>query len=212
MQQNTISLRSPFHEAIQGGPLTELDKARAEADKLRAEAAAAVAKAEKLRASMLRSTRDAKFRLRATAAVMMTAALLKLAWQAANATTPVPVPERAQPLPPSAAAPASVNPAPAQAGEDGEAVDPSPGALALERLRTAFHSFPDEDQWEVVRQVNERYAGAGLACPLEWKDGIPALYVGDKKGDAPPSMVKALNQCSEGVEKLRLERDAQKAP
>jgi hypothetical protein len=187
---NALNLRSPVLQVNKRSEPTELEKARAETELLRTEVAAAHKSAAESQASMQRSSRDAKFRLRATAAIMMTAALLKMAWEAAHSPTAVPTPSRAQPL--------------AQSTKSGKVLtDQSPGAVALERLRDAFHSFPGRDQTDLVREVNEKYAGTALACPLVWTDGVPSLYVGDPKGMAPASMVDALNRCATAIEKRR---------
>jgi hypothetical protein len=138
--------------------------------------------------------------------IMMTAALVKLGWEAAHAPVPVPIPAIAQPLPASGGAIGSAH----HAGDSAGWAEPGAGMLALERLRTAFHSFPGEDQWVVVHDVNQKFASIGLTCPLEWRNGIPALYVGEGKDAASPSVVAALNQCATGVEKLRTENDAVK--
>jgi hypothetical protein len=195
----TLNLRNPFGAAGKADlPRTELEKAKAEAQAARAQAAAAVENAERLRANLLRSKRDAKVRLRITAAIMMTAALLKIAWQAAQAPAADAVPLKTQPL----AASAALN----GVNSSDRAFKDSAAVLALERVRTAFHAFPEEDQVDLVREVNQTYAGIGLSCPLEWRDGVPILRVGD-----PPSMAAALNQCAAGVERLRADRDAEKA-
>ena len=142
---------------------------------------------------MLKASRRSKVRLRMTAMIMMTAALLKVAWEAANPAPPIA--SALQPVGHSAA------PAPPPSLEDTEA------QVALERLRDAFRNFPDEDQPTVVREVNARYARTEFTCPLEWTDGVPALSVKDK-GPQRPLMAGALNQCAAGVERLRREKDA----
>ncbi len=202
---STLSLRVPFNAPHRRKQPTELEKARAETERIREEAAAAHEAAAEARTRMQKSARDAKFRLRATAVIMMTAALVKLGWEAAHAPDPAPMPLVAQTLPPAGVASASKS---RQTSDNSASTDASPGAKALERLRTAFHAFPEEDQMDLVREINERYPGPGVACPLVWTDGVPALYVGDPKGKAPPSMVNALNRCALEAEKLRIERDA----
>ena len=199
---STLSLRNPSPGAGKRGAPSELDKARAETELMRAQAKAERESAEQLRATLRKSTRDAKVRMRATAVILMTAALLKIAWEAAYKPEPVPTPITAQPSSPSPGAQIAAKNAPL--------ADQSEGALALERLRTAFHSFPGEDQMDVVREVNERRWGPEMTCPLVWNDaGVPALYVGDKKGEMPPPLVaKALNHCAGGIERLRAERDS----
>ncbi len=136
-------------------------------------------------------------RLRVTAMVMITAALLKLGWQASQAPTRPATPSVAQPLT------ASRDALPVQSDHS-----PIPQAeVALNRLRDAFHEFPEKDQPTVVREVNERFAGTEFSCPLAWADGVPSLSVKDK-GKAEPMMAAALNQCAAGVERLRNEVDA----
>ena len=200
---STLSLRSPFAAPPRRRQPTELEKARAETERIREEAAAAHQAAAEARARMQKSARDAKVRLRVTAVIMMTAALIKLGWEAAHAPDPVPTPIVAQSLP---AVGVTSPRAPGQTSDT--ATDASPGAKALERLRGAFHAFPEEDQMDVVREINAKYPGPGLACPLVWKDGVPSLYVGDPKASTPPSMVNALNRCATEAEKLRAEKDA----
>jgi hypothetical protein len=154
---------------------------------------------------MVKAGRDNKLRLRTTAVIMMTAALLKLGWEAAHAEAPVPAAGIAQPLTPAAAA---IPVASIDRGKAGS-IDSSEGAVAMERLRDAFHSFPDQDQTILVREINTKYAGTEMTCPLVWNDGVPALYVGDRKGGAPPPlMAAALNRCANAVEKLRADKDA----
>ena len=188
-----LSLRSPA-----GGRRipTELEKAKAEAERAKADSAAAQARADQARAKLEKSTRDSKVRLRLTAVVMMLAALLKLGWQAANDPAPATKPGIAQALTPTQnAMPVSSTEATVTQAE-----------VALDRLRDAFHSFPEEDQPDVVREVNEKYAGSDSTCPLAWARGMPALSLKDG-GRWEPMMAAALNHCADGVERLRKERD-----
>jgi hypothetical protein len=172
----------------------ELENAKAELQRLKAEAAATAERAaEQLRATVKKS-RDAKVRLRVIAVVMLTAALVKITWQFAAAPV-VPV-TRLAPLP-------------------GVSTTDSPGmrefTRSLNRLRDAFHSLPEEDQVDVVREINEKHPGAAMACPLVWNaQGVPTLFLGDKKGDVPPSMIAALEQCASEIEKLRAEKSQPK--
>jgi len=169
----------------------ELERVRREVDQARADAVAA-------RARMLKSTRDSKVRLRVTAVIMMTAALLRLAWEA-NSQLPAPTAKVIEPIRQSAP------PAALRVSANSQ---PTAAEVALDRLRDAFHLFPDEDQPVVVSEVNARYAGTDFTCPLAWSiNGMPALLVKDR-GPAIPMMAGALNQCAAGVEKLREERDA----
>ena len=91
-------------------------------------------------------------------------------------------------------------------------LDKSEGGKALERVRDAFHLFPELDQSQVVKEVNGRYAGDEMTCPIAWQDGKPVLFVGDTQGQKPPSVAEALNRCANGIERLRAERDAQQQP
>jgi len=181
----------------------ELENAEAELQRLKAEAAATAERAaEQLRATVKKSRRDAKVRLRVIAVIMLTAALIKITWQFAEA--PVAPLMRAIPLP------AMHGGIAAPAGADGTTSD-SPGTReftrSLDRLRDAFHSLPDEDQLAVVREINEKHPGDAMACPLVWNvQGVPSLFLGDRKGDVPPSMIAALNQCASEIEKLRAEK------
>jgi hypothetical protein len=179
---------------------SELEDAKAELQYFKAEAAAAERANVQLRASVKKSRRDATVRLRVIAVVMLTAALIKIAWLSAQA--PVAPVVRAAPLP---ALPGAL---PAAAEAD---TTDSPGTReftrSLNRLRDAFHSLPEEDQLDVVREINEKNPDAAMACPLVWDAaGVPSLFLGDKKGDVPPSMIAALNQCASEIEKLRAEK------
>jgi hypothetical protein len=168
----------------------ELETAQAELARVKAEAAAAQQAAQRLLASLKKSGRDAKVRLRVTAVVILTAALIKIAWQ--SAAVPVTPVSRAAPLPAMPAADTSGS------RQDLEF------NRALNRLRDAFHSFPDEDQLDLIREINDKRP---MACPLLWNDaGVPSLFVGDEKGEAPPSILVALNHCASSIEKLRAER------
>jgi hypothetical protein len=216
----TLGLVSPYSSSGKDAP-SELEKARAETARVRVEIAAAHESAAQACAKMQQSKRDAKFRLRATAMVMMTAALLRLGWQAAHEPPAVPAAITVQPL-----AVSSTGMSVSRSDQTGKGassvdhntvdhitvdhitVDHSEGAKALERLRGAFLAFPDETNIEVVAEINAKYKGPGLACPLVWEKGIPSLYVGDPEGVAPPSMVNSLNRCSREAEKLRVEKDA----
>jgi hypothetical protein len=201
---SALSLRSPLREQAKGRPPIELEKARAEVERARADTAAAQERADQLKAKMLRSSRDAKFRLRATAVIMMTAALLKIGWEAAHAST-TPGFGSVQPSAQTAQA-MSANSSSNSASASGPANN-SEGVKALERLRDAFHSFPDEDQVELVHQINKHNVNGVMTCPLVWHNGVPSLYVGDKTRDTPPYVASSLNHCSEAVEKLRAETD-----
>ncbi len=189
-----LSLRSP---AGKRGTPTELEKAKAETERAKADTKAAQVRAEQARAKLEKSTRDSKVRLRVTAVVMMTAALLKLGWEAAQAPTPPTTQSLAQ------AVAASQDALPVQSSN---AAIPQ-AEVALDRLSDAFHAFPEKDQPTVVREVNERFAGTEFSCPLAWAEGIPSLSVKDK-GNAEQMMSAALNQCAAGVERLRKEVDA----
>jgi hypothetical protein len=132
--------------------------------------------------------------------VMMTAALATLAWQAAHAPPP---PEAVQPL---ARLAASI-PFHFDGQQPGYSDALGPFPRALNRLREAFHSFPNEDQIEIVREVNRKYPGTSMTCPLVWKNGVPALYIGAKTGEPPPWLLHAVERCADEVEKLRDEKD-----
>jgi hypothetical protein len=181
----------------------ELASSKAEVRRVTDEAAAARHASEQLRVNVAKSRRDNKFRLRVAAVIMLMAALIKIAW--VSAQSPPAPPSLAVPLPPLAAASVPiVNPAAASEG----LIPPANLQLsrALNRLSDAFHSFPEEHQMDVVREINQKHPGDALACPMAWSEGEPALYVGDKKGEVPPSVVGTLNQCASEVEKLRAER------
>lgn len=205
MTNEMLLLRSDSPKTGKRRPPTELEKAKAEAERARADLSAAQQRADESRAKLLKSKHDSKVRLRVTAVVMMTLALIKLGWQAANEPTPMLTPTVAQPMPKSAAAMTM-----RQSSASGDA-SVAPTEAQMERLRDAFHAFPEEDQPDVVREVNERYAGTDSTCPLAWNaDGMPSLSL--KDGSKPDGMMaKALSQCAKGVEKLRKERDAENA-
>ncbi len=133
---------------------------------------------------------------------MMTAALVKVGWEAAMAQPPTPKSKIVQPMTVSNGA------MPVREGE--RPVQQTEADAALDRLREAFHSFPDEDQPAVVREVNARFGGSEFTCPLAWTEGVPALSVKDG-GKTEPMMAGALNRCAAGVERLRKERDADNA-
>jgi hypothetical protein len=177
-------------------PATGRSDAGAELEQAKTEARRAWAAAERARVALVKTKQDAKFRLRVTAVLMMTVALAKMAWVAANSEPEATAPTVVQPMAKSAGG------TPANSATDGTG-----STIALDRLRDAFHSFPDEDQPDVVREVNRRYAGSEFACPLSWTDGFPALWL-KNSGKVEPMMATALNQCAAGVEKLRQERDA----
>jgi hypothetical protein len=196
-QASTLNLRKPRNKAEEEKfrMNAELENAKAELQRVKAEAAAAQQATER---RIKKSRRDAKVRLRVTAVVMLTAALIKIIWLSAH-TPQAPI------LP--------TVPLPATAGgiTAAYAATNSPGnyefTRSLNRLRDAFHSFPDDDQLDIVREINRRHPGAAMACPLAWNAaGVPSLYVGDEEGQVPPSVITALNQCASEVEKLRVEK------
>ncbi len=127
----------------------------------------------------------------------MTAALVRVAWEAMNTQAPVVTSSIEKKITQTTAA--------IIARTDER---PSEAEVGLDRLRDAFHSFPEEDQPTVVREVNLRYAGTEFTCPLAWIQGIPELSVKDKRNNQP-MMAEALNQCASGVERLRREKDAE---
>ena len=198
---STLGLRPP--ESDNSRVIAELEIAKAELVRVKAEAATAMQTTERLRASYTKSRQDAKVRLRVVAVAMLTAALIKIAWLSAQASvTPT---LRAAPLPATSGGIATPYTGPA--ADASNSPRDREFSRSLNRLRDAFNSFPEEDQAEVVREINQRRPGAALACPLVWNDaGVPSLFVGDKKGEAPPSAIAALDQCASEVEKLRIER------
>ncbi len=200
---STLSLRQPTKAEKDKLLAAELETAKAELQRAKAEAAAAQRATEQLRATVKKSRRDAKVRLRIIAVVMLTAALIKITWLSAQA--PVAPVTRAAPLPAMPGGGIAMPPAAEASTTD------SPGTHAftrsLNRLRDAFHSLPEEDQLDVVREINEKNPAAAMACPLVWNaQGVPSLFLGDRKGDVPPSMIAALDQCASEIEKLRAEK------
>jgi hypothetical protein len=180
----------------------ELENAKAELLRLKAEAAVAECATEQLRANFKKSRRVATVRLRVIAVVMLTAALIKITWLSAQA--PVAPATRAMPLPAMHGGIGTPNTA------DADITDSSGTrefTRSLNRLRDAFHSLPEEDQLDVVREINEKNPGAAMACPLVWNaQGVPSLFLGDRNGDVPPSVIAALDQCAGEIEKLRIEK------
>ena len=200
---STIGLRQPQHKSGDDTPSAELEKARAELRRVNDRAEKARQETEQLRVSVAKTRRDTKLVLRVAAALMLTAALIKITWLAMEA--PQTVPKIITPLPPATAALVPPHPTPAREMSDSAA--DLQLSRALNRLLDAFHTFPEEDQKDLVREINEKDTGGALACPLAWNDaGVPSLYLGDRKGEVPPSMITALNQCASEVEKLRIER------
>ena len=189
-------VRKPIRGSADAPALTELDKARADIARLKRDAAAAQNSADKLEACLVKTRRDNKVRLRVTAVCMMTAALIRLIF------FPFREPEPGQPA--QIVAAGGIIPL----SQVTQRISASDGRVmqALDRLRDAFHSLPSEDQMDVVRQINAQHRGESVACPLVWTDGIPALYVGDRNGQTAPWIAKALNQCAEKVEELRIEK------
>jgi hypothetical protein len=179
-----------------------LEIAKAELQLAKADAAAAERVIEQLRANFKKSRRVATVRLRVIAVVMLTAALIKITWLSAQDSVTPPTP--AMPLPVMHRSIGTPNTA------DADITD-SPGTReftrSLNRLRDAFHSLPEEDQRDVVREINQKNPGAAMACPLGWDaQGVPSLFLGDRKGDVPPSVIAALDQCAGEIEKLRTEK------
>jgi hypothetical protein len=94
-----MKLQSAPRSKSESDKLAELKRAQAELQRVKAEAAAAQQATERLRASVAKSRRDTKFRLRVVAVVMLTAALIKILWLSAQ--SPPALPKIAAPLPPS---------------------------------------------------------------------------------------------------------------
>jgi hypothetical protein len=202
---SALNLRAPFGAPSRWRQPSELESARAEIEHIREEAAAAYEAAAEARARLQKFARHVKFRLRATAVIMLTAALLKLGWETAHAPNPSPTTRVSRSLTPVGVTSESW---PKPTATTATSVDNSAGANALKRLRDAFQAFPEEDQIDIVHEMNEKYAGPGRACPLVWKNGAPSLYVGDPTGFNSPSMVNTINRCASELEKLRVDRDA----
>jgi hypothetical protein len=182
-------------------PQPDLEKAKADLERLQSEMAASQRANDKLLEDLARAKHNSKVRLRVVAVVMMVAALVRLAWVYSD------TPPAAQPvaLPPVAASgPAAATAAVHSPDSVSKALD-SPATQGLDRLTDAFRSMPDEDQVDLIAKINARNPGGPPACPLAWNDGVPSLSLGDKKGQAP-SMSAALNQCAAAVEKYRLEK------
>jgi hypothetical protein len=189
-------VRKPIKGLVNAPVSSELEKARADVARLKADVAAARRVAENSEASLYKTRRDSKVRLRLTAVLMMTAALIKVMFFPARETEQnqstqitavggtIPLSRVAQRI----------------SANNGEVMQ------ALDRLREAFHSLPDEDQVDIVREINAQHPGESMACPLVWTDGTPALYVGKKTGQTPPWITKAINLCAAEVEELRMER------
>jgi hypothetical protein len=176
-----------------------LERAKAALARLEAEVAASQRAADQLKSDLAKSRRNNKVRLRVTAVVMMTAALIKLTWDATHAPPPI--------LPPATSTiPSSLAP---HSGDSSDNAVEGSAPQALDRLRSAFLTMPDMDQLDIVREINRKHSAGPLACPLAWKDGVPSLSLGDQQGEAP-TMAAALNRCASEVEKLRIERGTAK--
>jgi len=176
-------------------------KAAEEIKRIKAEAVAAIQAAEQWQARLTDLRRDNKRRLRLTALIMMTAALTRLAWEAAH--TPEPPLATIQPLTGLAG---SLPPHFGTQDDKASGLASNPQfSRALNRLRDAFHSFPEEQQENLVSQVNKKYSGGSPVCPLVWNQGVPALYVDEK--EPPPWLAHAIDRCASEVEKLRAEKD-----
>lgn len=181
---------------------SDLANVKAELRSVKEEASVAREATEHFRAGVAKSRRNAKYRLRVTALVMLVAALIKLAWVAAQPPPSAP----AVPLPPP---PIASIPIPIAAPLAETRI--SPGNLqlsrALNRLGDAFRAFP-EDQRDVVAEINRKHPGNSMACPLAWNDeGVPSLFVG---GKAPLSVVEELNRCASELEELSVEKQSAK--
>lgn len=199
---STLSLGTPPRQFAKLGGRTELEKAKAEVARVKAQAAEAEETARKLQASLVKTRRDNKMRLRVTAVLMMTAALIRLGFMAT--AEPAPAPIQAQTTLAAAVSPTTT----AQDATGSSSTNADQTNHALNHLRDAFHAFPAEDQMDLVREINEKHPGSSMACPLVWNDGEPALYVGDAKDKSEPYMLQALNQCANELEKLKAERMA----
>jgi hypothetical protein len=180
----------------------ELETVKAELQRVKAESAAVQEATERLQASFTKSRRDTKVRLCVVAVLMLTAALVKIIWLSSHAPeTPT---SRAALVP--AVSDGMTTPNPGES-DTSDSLGNREFSRSLDRLRDAFHAFPEKDQMDIVREINQKHPGGPMGCPLAWNAaGVPSLFIGDKKGEAPPSMVAALNQCASEVEKLRAEK------
>ena len=183
-----LSLRTTFRENGQRQP-TELERARAEV-------LAAQQREYEAQVKLEKTKRAAKVRLRVTAFLMMTAALVKLAWNWNDGPVPATATSVEKLITQSTAAILVKT-----------GVRPTESEAALLRLHDAFITLPEQDAQDVVQEVNKRYAGTEFTCSLAWNEGMPALSVKSSAGN-PPMLASAANQCAAGVERLRRERDA----
>lgn len=77
----------------------------------------------------------------------------------------------------------------------------------MNRLQEDLDSFSGSES-DIVREVNQKHLGSGRPCPLEWVNGEAALSLDGDDNHAPPSLLGAVTECADAVEKLRDEKEA----
>ena len=185
----------------------EMLKVLADAERARAEAKTARREARELREHIIvSSTKPKRLNLRTAAAVvtavLLSALVVKIVYIGYTGARDTPE----QPAP----TPVAYSPRPAPRRTVPTSNTPVPGdqqfKLAMSRLQDALDSLP-EDEPEVVREVNQKHPGGPRPCPLEWVNGEAALSLDGDTAHLPPSLMAAVTQCAEAVEKYSAERE-----
>lgn len=73
--------------------------------------------------------------------------------------------------------------------------------MAMSRLQDELDALP-ENESEIVREVNSKNPGGPRPCPLEWVNGEAALSLDGNAQHISPSLLSAVTQCADAVEKL----------
>jgi len=191
-------------------------KLRAQMEKSRVEAQVARQEAQELREHIITNSiksPNSNLRTIATAftAVLMTAAVAKITYfgfmrptshHHASAATPSAAVHVNTPLP-------TVRPLRILTHKP-----PAPGdvqfKLAMTRLQDDLSSFPESES-EIVTLVNAKNPPGPRPCPLEWVNGEAALSLDANNERIPPSLLTAVDRCSDAIERFRDKRDALQA-
>jgi hypothetical protein len=177
-----------------------------DAERAKAEARAARIEARELREHIIVSStksRKVSFRTIATifTAILLSATVVKIAYVGYTSQREAPAASPVVHRTPREPVHVSTTPTPKT---------PAPGdlqfKLSMARLQDAFDSLP-EDEPEIVREVNQKHPGGPRPCPLEWINGEAALSLDGDIEHLPPSLMEAVTQCADAVEKFRAERE-----
>jgi hypothetical protein len=175
-----------------------------DAERARAEAKVARTEARELREHIIvSSTESTKLNFRKIAtiftAILLSATVIKIAYLGYTSPREAPAASPVIRRIPRQPAPVSATPK-----------APAPGdqqfKLSMARLQDALDSLP-EDEPEIVREVNQKHPGGPRPCPLEWINGEAALSLDGDIEHIPPSLMEAVTQCADAVEKFRAERE-----